>query len=69
MLEEFSVFVSPCLIFFSLLHSILTKIIAICGAVLDSLWFSERLYYSSIRQLVFHHNVLRGFLGLQYQIT
>lgn len=32
----------------------------------DSWWFSYRLYFSSVRYLLFHHNVIRGFLGLKY---
>lgn len=54
---------------FALFDSLLLKVIVLCGMAADSWWFSYQLYFSSVRYLLFHHNVIRGFLGLKHPQT
>lgn len=53
----------------ALFHSLILEFIVPCGMAVDSWWFSCRLYFSSVRYLLLHHNVIRGFLGLKHPKT
>lgn len=49
--EKIFSYVSPSARFLKLFPPVLFEVRIICGAALGSLWFSDQLYYSSIRYL------------------